>query len=452
MVGGREFLSRGQIVRLASGNTGVVGEILGSGGQGSVYTLDIAGRRMALKWYHPQVAAIDTTLRKRISSMVARRPPDDNFLWPSDLAEISGIASFGYVMPLVSPDRRPLADFFAAPPRGVNPGLDVRANACFDIASRFQRLHAEGYCYQDVNFGGFFVDAERGTVQICDADNIAVEGEVGGVYGTRKFMAPEVVRREAMPSTATDLYSMAVLFFYILFNWHPLDGRREAGARIVDSALEAQLYGYSPRFLFDPNSDENGPVAGTHDWVVARWAAMTDRVRALFVRAFTGGLSRVADRPVESEWRGAMAHLRDVTVTCTGCGFAHGVDRNRHMAARRCVICQDDLPLPPALLVRADPILIPPLRRIYDYQFGSAYLVADMPPLATVERHPKDATIIGLRNGAATTWSARTPEGQVIAVPPDKTVRILDGVAIDFGKHNAVIAGAADWAARKDLT
>jgi hypothetical protein len=32
-----------------------------------------------------------------------------------------------------------------------------------------------------------------------------------------------VVRRQALPSTKTDLYSMAVLFFYMIFNWHPLD-------------------------------------------------------------------------------------------------------------------------------------------------------------------------------------------------------------------------------------
>jgi serine/threonine protein kinase len=93
--------------------------------------------------------------------------------------------------------------------------------------------------------------AERGTIQICDADNIAVDGEPGGVYGTRKFMAPDVVRREALPSTKTDLYSMAVLFFYMIFNWHPLDGRREAQAGIMDQALEMKFYGQEPCFLFE---------------------------------------------------------------------------------------------------------------------------------------------------------------------------------------------------------
>ena len=219
----RDELARGQPFRLSSGSTGIVGELIGSGGQGAVYAVDTAGRRLALKWYHSHVVLADLTLRARIARMVRQGPPDQNFLWPLDFAEIQGSPSFGYIMPLISSDRRPLKDLFVAPPRGINPALDIRATACFDIATSFQRLHATGYCYQDINFGGFFIDAERGTIQICDADNIAVDGEPGGVYGTRKFMAPEVVRRQALPSTKTDLYSMAVLFFYMIFNWHPLD-------------------------------------------------------------------------------------------------------------------------------------------------------------------------------------------------------------------------------------
>jgi serine/threonine protein kinase len=44
------------------------------------------------------------------------------------------------------------------------------------------------------------------------------------VLGTPRFMAPEVVRREAAPSDQTDRYSLAVLLFYLLMGGHPLDG------------------------------------------------------------------------------------------------------------------------------------------------------------------------------------------------------------------------------------
>lgn len=439
----RDELARGQPFRLLSGSAGIVGESIGSGGQGSVYAVDTAGRRMALKWYHPQVVLADLTLRARIARMVKQGPPDQNFLWPLDFAEIQGSPSFGYIMPLISGDRRPLKDMFVAPPRGINPSLDIRATACFDIATSFQRLHATGYCYQDINFGGFFIDAERGTIQICDADNIAVDGEPGGVYGTRKFMAPEVVRREALPSTKTDLYSMAVLFFYMIFNWHPLDGKREAQAGIMDQATEMKFYGQDPCFIFDPRTDANGPLPKVHDWVVARWAAMTERMRNLFIRVFTQGLSQVQERPLESEWRSALAHLRESIVVCPGCGFEHGVDHAMQAHACNCVACGGALPLPPLLNAGRDPILLTPRRKIFEYQLSSGYVVTDEAPIGTVESHPRDRAILGLQNVGSGTWSAHTLEGNKVTIVPGKTVRIVDGIAINFGQREGTVSGVS---------
>jgi eukaryotic-like serine/threonine-protein kinase len=443
MTPSRDALARGQPFRLLSGGVGIVGELIGSGGQGSVYAVDTAGRRLALKWYHAHVALADVTLRARIARMVRQGPPDQSFLWPLDFAEIEGSPSFGYVMPLISGDRRPLKDMFVAPPRGINPSLEIRATSCFDIATSFQRLHATGYCYQDINFGGFFIDAERGTIQICDADNIAVDGEPGGVYGTRKFMAPEVVRREALPSTKTDLYSMAVLFFYMIFNWHPLDGKREAQAGVMDQALEMKLYGQDPCFLLDPHSDANGPVPKVHDWVVARWAAMTERMRTLFIRVFTQGLTRVQDRPLESEWRSALVHLRESTVNCPACGFAHGVDRVMQQRGLSCVACGAALPLPPLLNFGRDPVLLTPRRNIFEYQMSSGYVVTDAAPLGTVESHPRDIKILGLHNVGADTWSAHTLDGNKVTIVPGKTVRIVDGIAINFGFREGTVSGVA---------
>ena len=229
-------------------------------------------------------------------------------------------------MPLASSDRRPLKDIIAAPSRRLSLPLEARCLAGFGVADSFQQLHAKGLCYQDVNFGAFFVDPLRGDILICDADNICVEGELGGVFGTRKFMAPEIVRREALPSTKTDLYSMAVLFFYILLGWHPLDGAREAAITTLDAASERSLYGDRPLFIFDPVDTSNGPTPKAHDWIVARWRAMPAELRALFQRSFTAGLRDPSARVVETEWRRALARLRDAIAHCPACGFETPVD------------------------------------------------------------------------------------------------------------------------------
>ena len=46
-------LKKGQIVHLTTGGmTCTVIEELGRGGQGTVYKVDLGGKKMALKWYH----------------------------------------------------------------------------------------------------------------------------------------------------------------------------------------------------------------------------------------------------------------------------------------------------------------------------------------------------------------------------------------------------------------
>ena len=437
----------GQEFRLRNaGTSGIVGRKLGAGGQGAVYLVDVGGRQLALKWYHPHVVQIDRTLRERIERLVQEGPPDKRFLFPFDLATIQGRPEFGYVMPVVSEDRRPFSDILAAAPQRLDLTLEARATACYEIAESFQQLHTRGLCYQDLNFGSFFVDPIRGGVLICDADNITVEGLLGGVLGTPKFMAPEVVRRETIPSSGTDLYSMAVLFFYALFQWHPLEGRREAATRERTPETQLQLYGRDPLFLFDPASEANGPLAGTHDWVVARWKAMPAFLRELFVRSFTVGLLAPEARVLESEWRAAMARLRDAITPCPTCRFEIPFDVPSAAATPACPLCGHAVPRPVRMTLGRYLVAMRPDRQLFAHHVEPAAPVALRESVATVDRHPTDETIIGLRNLTQAPWQGRTSEGKPITIVPGRTVRILDGLGIDFGqeagRREGVVAGA----------
>ena len=94
------------------------------------------------------------------------------------------------------------------------------------LADKFLQLHAKGLCYRDISQNNVFFDPANGDILICDNDNVAVDGNVTGVLGTARFMAPEVALGKTLPTTQTDLYSLAVLLFYILFNHHPFDGAK----------------------------------------------------------------------------------------------------------------------------------------------------------------------------------------------------------------------------------
>lgn len=426
-----------------AGTTGIVGQKLGEGGQGAVYLCDVGGRELALKWYHPHVLELDGTLRQRIEKLIAEDPPDRRFLFPLDLATIAGRDAFGYVMPVVSSDRRPFSDILARPPKRLDLSLEARATACYEIAESFQALHTRGLCYQDLNFGSFFIDPIRGGILICDPDNITVEGLLGGVLGTRKFMAPEIVRREAIPSSRTDLYSMAVLFFYALFQWHPLDGRRVAAVTARTAESEAQFYGSDPLFLFDPTSEQNGPVAGDHDWVVARWKAMPEGLRELFVRSFTAGLWNPDERVVETEWRSVLARLRDAITACPSCTFEIPLDATAIAAsAPHCPACGAAVPRPTRMSLGRYLVSMLPARQLYAHHVDSDRPVGLRDQVGTVDRHPTDETIIGLRNLTKAPWQGRTGDGRPVTVLPDRTVRILDGLGIDFGRREGLVSGA----------
>lgn len=419
-----------------SGRAGVVRDLLGAGGQGAVYAVECEGARLALKWYHPHVVQADTGLRERLTRAVLRGPPDNSFLWPIDLVEIRGRPSFGYLMPLREGHLRCMRDLIARPPQRLELDLRTRLLVCLRIAESMLALHANGFCYQDINFGNFFLDPASGGVCIVDNDNVDVDGIPGGVYGTRKFMAPEVVRHEALPSSRTDLFSMAVLFFYILAGWHPLEGRQEAEVKMMDAASELRLFGTAPRFIFDPDDASNGPIPGYHDGVVARWNTLDSTLQALFVRSFGPGLMKREARVLESEWTTALAQAMGAIQRCPGCGAEHVFDPQA--PARACVVCRQPLPQPPHLLIGRQAIVLDGAARVplYAIAGGRPDLAREA---ASLEHHPTDPAIVGLCNRTARVWRLRLPDGRRAEVPPGKTFRLIDGAEIDFGGRRGVV-------------
>jgi DNA-binding helix-hairpin-helix protein with protein kinase domain len=433
-----------EIVLAQSGRRGRIETFLGAGGQGEVYRARFGEHLLAFKIYHPSVVAQDTRLVMRLGRAIGAGAPDERFLWPLDFATaLARPDRTAIVMPLREPRFRSMRDLIAAPPKRIAPRLAERCLASLRIADSFLKLHARGLCYQDINFGNLFLDPQSGDIAICDNDNVDVNGAPASVWGTRKFMAPEVVRRETLPSAQTDLYSMAVLFFYVFFAWHPLDGRREAEIMILDGEAETALYGTEPRFLFDPLDLSNGPVPGMHDPIVRRWKALSPALRALFVRAFTLGLSpRPGARVVETEWREAFARLRYSLVSCPACGMEHSPgadDADPDPARLLCVACGIEVPLPLGLLVGRDEIALVPGAEVTAHHLDPARRFDDATVLAAVEPHPSDPTVLGLRNRGGTGWRATFADGRGAEIAPGRTLRLMPGVTVDFGRRAGVV-------------
>lgn len=411
----------------------VLKRFIGEGSQGSVYAVEVGPARepAALKWYFPRMATGGQ--RQIIADLIDRGAPNGCFLWPSELVDVATEAGFGYLMPLRPESYAGLADLLTGK---VDVPFSVVCTLGMELAGSFLALHSEGLCYRDISFGNVFFDPATGRPLICDNDNVGVDGvSPSFVLGTRRFMAPEIVRREAGPSTATDLYSLSVLLFYLLIVGHPLVGRRELDFPTWDDRAESVLFGQDPVFVFNPSDARNQPLDDLHGSVLTNWGIYPEHVRRLFTTAFTTGLTDARNGRVrESVWRAAMAHLRDSIMRCDNCGkenfWEPGVER-------RCWFC-DHRPADPvrleiegrALVLSAGTVVYPHhLARNYDFSA----------PVGVVAAHPSRPDRWGLRNDSATAWQVVLPAGDHVVAEPGRSVGLLPGTTLRIGNVSARI-------------
>ena len=436
-----QILREGQTVRAEpSGMLCTAEKLLGAGGQGEVYKASLGGGSVALKWFFPQMATREQ--RAAIELLVRRGSPSEHFLWPLELAVHENVQGFGYVMGLRPPRFKNIVDLMK---RRIEPSFAALATACFNLAHNYLLLHSQGFCYRDISFGNAFFDPDAGDILICDCDNVAPDGAgTLGVLGTPRFMAPEVVRGEARPSTETDLFSLAVLIFYMLVVHHPLEGKKETEIKCLDLPAMNKLYGTQPIFIFDPKDDSNRPVPGIHDNALAFWRIYPQSLRDIFTRAFTTGLSDARKGRVrESEWRAAMIELRDSIFYCPHCSLENFYDADKVKASGGnpglCWSCAAQLGLPPRIRIGKHVVMLNHDTKLFPHHTDDNRLYDFSRAVAEVTAHPTEKNIRGLKNLSNEKWVVTTTDGNIRDVKPNRSVTLADGIKIQFGKAEGII-------------
>jgi DNA-binding helix-hairpin-helix protein with protein kinase domain len=431
-----ELLKGDQVVRAESTQMDCkVGQFIGAGAQGEVYRATLAGQALALKWYFPDAAT--TQQKTSLENLIRKGPPSSRFLWPIELATSAHIPGYGYLMPLREPRFRGIVELMKG---RIDPTFRALATAGFELAHSFLQLHSKGLCYRDISFGNLFIDPPSGEILICDNDNVAVDGDIssGGILGTPRFMAPEIVRGESLPGTQSDLFSLAVLLFYLFVLHHPLEGEQEHLIHSFDLPAMTQLYGTEPVFIFHPTDRSNAPVPGYHDNALEFWPIYPQFLRDLFTRAFTDGILDPAHGRVrEGEWRAAMIRLRDAILYCHHCGAENFYDARQIGVSpgRACWSCGGGLKLPFRIRVGRSVVVLNHDTRLFPHHVDEQRLYDFSSPMAAISRHPNQPDVWGLKNLSAETWSFQTAvEPATAEIPPGRTVALAAGTKINFGK------------------
>jgi eukaryotic-like serine/threonine-protein kinase len=436
-----QMLRPGQSVRCQpSGMNCVIETLLGAGGQGEVYKARLGNEAVAVKWFFPQMGTVEQ--RAAIELLVRTGAPSEHFLWPLEITDAPGVPSFGYVMPLRPARFKNIVDLMK---RRIEPTFRALATAGLNLSHNYLLLHSQGLCYRDISFGNAFFDPVNGDILIADNDNVSVDGAgVLGVLGTPRFMAPEVVRGEAVPSTQTDLFSLSVLIFYMLMVAHPLEGQKETEIKCLDLPAMTKLYGTEPLFIFDPDDKSNAPVPGIHDNALAFWRIYPQFLRDLFTRAFTEGMrDPLHGRVRESEWRAAMVRLRDAIFYCHHCSLENFYD-GEALKARGgnpglCWSCATELRLPPRLRIGKSIVMLNHDTQLFPHHVDEQKLYDFSTPVASISTHPTRPGIWGLKNLSQVRWVITKAGGEVKDVEPGQSFTLAAGTKIQFGNTSGEI-------------
>jgi eukaryotic-like serine/threonine-protein kinase len=422
-------LKPGTFLTSESSNKYKVVSLLGAGGQGEVYDVECNGNHYALKWYFKHMATQEQ--KSILDNLISRGAPDASFLWPQDLIFRSLGESFGYIMPLRPKNYKSIVDMMK---RRAEPSFYALCRAAFNLTNGYEKLHSMGYSYRDISFGNLFFDPDNGDVLICDNDNVSANGvDNSSVYGTPRFMAPEIVIGKAKPSRNTDLFSLSVLLFYMFMMGHPLEGKLEADIKCMDIHAMNKLYGTNPVFVFDPNNKTNRPVRGYQDNVLIYWDLYPQSIKDLFTQSFTVGLTTPGKRVTEKKWMETFVNLMCGISKCS-CGAEVFYDENKvkQGVAHTCWNCGKTVVFPASLIIGKNRILLQKDAQIYAHHITGNYDMNTV--VGTVVQNPKNPNLWGIRNDSADNWTYIKADGQQIPVASGRSAAIAKDAKIDFGQ------------------
>lgn len=410
-------LKTGQRVNLTMGSTARVVKELGRGGQGIVYLVELGGKPMALKWYHTPPA---DAFYKNLENNVRAGTPSNAFIWPEYLTKQEN-GSYGYVMKLRPQGYYEFGNYLLA--RQTFASLNAMLAAAMKICEGFYRLHLNGYSYQDLNDGNFFIRPTDGDVLICDNDNVMPQGQKSGIMGKARYMAPEIVAG-GTPDKYSDRFSLAVILFMLFFGNHPFEGLRVVKYSCMTEEAEKRFYGSEAVFICDPQNATNRPVRGIHENVIRRWPHFPLLLRNAFIEQF--GKDRLQNpnkRMLEQEWEKIISRVRDELLVCPACKEETFLDPEA--GKHTCMNCGKPIDASRCLVVGQRKLIMTPGTHLY--------IDKDNTPDALVSVHPKDKNLYLLKNLTRSVWNITTPTGKSKRVEPQGFMPVLNGLKIAFG-------------------
>lgn len=421
-----------------SKKTYVIEKELGQGGQGTVYLVKDSNNSelYAAKWYKP--VANNEAQRRQIEALVEKGSPqvDDtgiHFIWPIECLGHAESDGFGYLMPLIDTERYHSLDSITNG-KIKQPKLPVLACISRRVCSALEAIHVQGMAYCDINKGNIMINPESGEIVICDNDNVVVNNSDTPVRGVWEFMAPEVALGKAQPNAQSDLYSTAVLLYYLWVWEHPMEGQETLQIKCWDVPAKKKYFAEIPVFMFHPTNQANKAreVEGLGT-AVARWDRLcSPRLQKMFTDSFVDGVHNPNRRVMLPDWQRLFYELEanKIISTSGAVNLWDGV-----VKPFKCWKSQQDISLGLALRFKhgyaGETVLLAhagaELRR---HHINVSRFDGDsVTVIGKIEAHPKEAHHVIIRNLSNNSWSY-VAEDKLFHIEPKQARALMPGVVL----------------------
>lgn len=300
----------------SEGEQHLLGELLGKGGEGSVFAVD-GKPALAVKIFHQR--PLPPASLAKLQAMVAHRTHglDGIAAWPRSIVYATQTnEACGVVTPRVRNARHLHELYGTSARRRFFPQARWfhLVMAARNVAAAFDKLHESGIVVGDVNQGNLLVD-ETMRVRFIDCDSFQIDSGsqlFACPVGTPHFTPPELQGlklRDVVRTVDHDYFGLAILLFHLLFvGRHPFAGRYFGDRdQTIERAIAERRFAFSKdraATLMEP------PPASL------RLDDLPAPFEQLFERAFRqpNGVARPAAREWVEQLESLLAHRQ-------GCSF-----------------------------------------------------------------------------------------------------------------------------------